>query len=134
MSRPDQQNAALDAGRTLSEAVVPGLEAALRAKYDRYLPGFAAWQIATVYGGPYSRDGLDLRSRQIATIAGLAVLGAGAAPQIRAHVGAALGMGITQREISETILQMSLYAGFPAVINAMNAAIEVFEAEESGAQ
>ena len=40
-------------------------------------------------------------------------------------------MGITQREIAETIMQMSLYGGFPAMINALNAAIEVFDTEDA---
>ncbi len=127
--KPMPTKSALEKGRMLSESVMPGLEKALADKYDAYLPGFSTWQIETVYGGIYSRDGLDERTRQIATIAGLAVLGAAAAPQLKIHVKAALDMGVNPREISETILQMVLYAGFPAAINAMNTAIEVFEAE-----
>ncbi|MEM6824188.1 MAG: carboxymuconolactone decarboxylase family protein [Pseudomonadota bacterium] len=119
----------LERGRALSEAVMPGLEAALAARYDKYLPGFSKWQIATVYGGIYDRDGLDLKTRQIATVAALAVQGAQSVPQLRIHVKAARDMGISQREISEVILQMALYGGFPAAINALNAAIEVFESE-----
>ena len=128
--KPMPTKSALEKGRELSEQVMPGLESALAKKYDTYLPGFSTWQIETVYGGIYSRDGLDERTRQIATIAGLAALGAAAAPQLKIHVKTALDMGVNTREISETILQMVLYAGFPAAINAMNTAIEVFEAEE----
>ena len=36
-------------------------------------------------------------------------------------------------EIAEVIWQMSLYGGFPAAVNALNAALEVFEAEEAEA-
>ena len=121
---------ALSRGRTLSEDVMPGLETALAARYDKYVPGFSKWQIATVYGGVYARDGLDLRTRQLCTIASLATLGAQTAPQLRVHVKAALDMGIAEREVSEAILQMALYGGFPAAINALNAAIEVFEEHE----
>lgn len=126
-----ENTTALERGRTISEQVMPGLEAALAKKYDAYLPGFSSWQIETVYGGIYAREGLDERSRQIATIAGLTALGGQSTPQLKIHVKAALDMGLGVREISETILQMCLYAGFPAAINAMNAAIEVFDAEES---
>ncbi|MEM9552461.1 MAG: carboxymuconolactone decarboxylase family protein [Pseudomonadota bacterium] len=121
---------ALERGRELSEKVMPGLEAALAKRYDRYVPGFSTWQIATVYGGVYGRDGLDLRTRQLCTIASLATIGGQATPQLKVHVRAARTMGIEQREISEAILQMALYGGFPAMINALNAAIEVFEEEE----
>ena len=119
----------LEAGRELSERVMPGLEAALAGKYDEILPGFSEWQIATVYGGVYARDGLDMKTRQLATIAGLAVLGAQTRPQLKIHVAAALKLDATKREIAETILQMALYGGFPAAINALNAAMEVFEEE-----
>ena len=127
----DEPHNALERGRALSEQVMPGLEAALAKKYDAYLPGFSEWQVGTVYGGIYDRDGLDLRTRQIATISALAVLGGQTAPQLKVHVKAARDMDISQREISEVILQMSHYGGFPAAINALNAAIEVFEAEDA---
>lgn len=127
----DDDMTPLEAGRELSERVMPGLEAALAKKYDDLLPGFSEWQIGTVYGGVYARDGLDLKTRQLATIAGLAVLGAQTRPQLKIHVAAALKIGATKREIAETILQMSLYGGFPAAINALNAAMEVFDEEET---
>ena len=117
----------LEKGRDLSEQVMPGLEAALAKRYDAWLPDFAEWQIATVYGGVYARDGASERTRQIATVAALAVLGGHTRPQLKIHVKAALDMGIPPREIAEIILQMALYGGFPAMINALNAALEVFE-------
>ncbi len=121
----------LEAGRELSERVMPGLEAALAKKYDDLLPGFSEWQIGTVYGGVYARDGLDMKTRQLATVAGLAVMGAQTRPQLKIHVAAALKIGATRQEIAETILQMSLYGGFPAAINALKAAMEVFDEEET---
>lgn len=119
----------LERGREVSEAVMPGLEAALAARYDELLPGFSEYQIGNVYGGIYARDGADLKTRQIATVAALAVLGGQTRPQLKIHVAAALKLGATKREIAEIILQMSLYGGFPAAINALNAAMEVFEGE-----
>ena len=121
----------LEAGRELSERVMPGLEAALAKKYDEILPGFSEWQIGTVYGGVYARDGLDMKTRQLATVAGLTTMGGQTRPQLKIHVAAALKLGATKREIAETILQMSLYGGLPAAINALNAAMEVFDEEET---
>ena len=127
----DAEMTPLEAGCELSERVMPGLEAALAKKYDDLLPGFSEWQTSTVYGGVYARDGLDMKTRQLATVEGLAVMGAQTRPQLKIHVAAALKNGATKREIAETILQMSLYGGFPAAINALNAAMEVFDEEET---
>ena len=121
----------LEAGRGFSERVMPGLEIVLAKKYDDLLPGFSEWQIGTVYGGVYARDALDMKTRQLATVAGLAVMGAQTRPQLKIHVASALKIGATKREIAETIMQMSLYGGFPAAINALNAAMEVFDEEET---
>ncbi|MEM1301074.1 MAG: carboxymuconolactone decarboxylase family protein [Pseudomonadota bacterium] len=118
-------------GQALSEEVMPGLEAALSERYDDLLPGFAEWQISTVYGGVYDRPGLDMKTRQIATVAALATMGLKARPQLKIHVKAALDKGWSEREIAEVILQMSLYAGFPDMINALNAAKEVFAEQEA---
>lgn len=85
----------------------------------RYIMEFA-------FNDIYSRPGLDLRSREIATIAALTALG-NAAQQIKVHTICALNVGVTKEEITEVILQMALYAGFPAAINAMQAVKEAFE-------
>jgi 4-carboxymuconolactone decarboxylase len=72
----------------------------------------------------YGRPGLDLRSREIATVAALVALGA--IPQLKVHLRAALNVGVTRAELLEVIIQMAIYAGFPAALNAAFAAQEVF--------
>jgi 4-carboxymuconolactone decarboxylase len=42
------------------------------------------------------------------------------------HLHAALNVGCTRTEIVEAIIQMSVYAGFPAALNGLAAAKEVF--------
>lgn len=88
-------------------------------------PDFAQYLIEFTFGDIYSRPGLDLRSREIATVAALTALG-NAAPQLKVHIGAALHVGLTQDEIIEVIMQMAVYAGFPAALNGLFAAKEVF--------
>jgi len=78
------------------------------------------------FGDIYSRPGLDLKTRQLITIASLVTLGH-AQPQLKSHIKGALNVGCTKQEIVEAILQLSIYAGFPAAMNAMYAAKEVFE-------
>ncbi|TKV13259.1 carboxymuconolactone decarboxylase family protein [Citrobacter sp. wls619] len=88
-------------------------------------PDFARYLIEFPFGDIYSRPGLDLRSREIATVAALTALG-NATPQLKVHIGAALHVGLTQDEIVEVIMQMAVYAGFPAALNGLFAAKEVF--------
>jgi 4-carboxymuconolactone decarboxylase len=42
------------------------------------------------------------------------------------HIHGALNIGVSRQEIIEIIIQMAIYAGFPAALNAMHAAKEVF--------
>ena len=87
-------------------------------------PDFADWIVEFSYGDVMSRPGLDKRSRQLATIAALTALG-NAQPQLRVHIEGALNVGCRAQEIIEVILQMAVYAGFPAAINALGVAREV---------
>ncbi|TGD98008.1 carboxymuconolactone decarboxylase family protein [Methylobacterium nonmethylotrophicum] len=88
-------------------------------------PDFATYLFEFPFGDIYSRPGLDLRAREIATIAALTAMG-NAAPQLRVHIEAGLNVGLTRQEITETIMQMAVYAGFPAALNGLFAAKEVF--------
>ena len=88
-------------------------------------PDFARYLLEFPFGDIYARPGLDLRSREIATVAALTAMG-NAAPQLKVHIGAALHVGLTQDEIVEVIMQMAVYAGFPAALNGLFAAKEVF--------
>ena len=100
-------------------------EAVINALQD-ISPELAKLTIEFGFGDIYSRPGLDLKSREIATVAALTALGF-AIPQLKVHIKAALNVGCTQDEIKEIIIQMSAYAGFPAALNAMFAAKEVFD-------
>ncbi len=89
-------------------------------------PALADWAVEFGYGDVVSRPGLDLRTRQLATVAALTALGT-AGPQLRAHLNGAINVGCTPLEIIEVIQQMVVFAGFPAAINGIAAAREVFE-------
>jgi 4-carboxymuconolactone decarboxylase len=93
-------------------------------------PDFATYVFEFPFGDIYSRPGLDLRAREIATIAALTALG-NAAPQLKVHIEAGLNVGLSREEITETIMQMAVYAGFPAALNGLFTAKEVFAARFS---
>lgn len=88
-------------------------------------PDFATYLFEFPFGDIYSRPGLDLRAREIATIAALTAMG-NAAPQLKVHIEAGLNVGLSRNEITEVIMQMAVYAGFPAALNGLFAAKEVF--------
>jgi 4-carboxymuconolactone decarboxylase len=90
-------------------------------------PDFSRYLIEFPFGDIYSRPGLGLREREIATIAALTALG-NATPQLKVHLDAGLNVGLSRDEIVETIMQMAVYAGFPAALNGLFGAKEVFQA------
>ena len=81
-------------------------------------PDFARMVIEFAFGDIYGRDALDLRSRELIAIAVLAASG-NAGPQLRIHVESAGSAGISRKEIVEVLMQIALYAGFPAALNAL---------------
>jgi len=95
-------------------------------------PDFATYVFEFPFGDIYTRAGLGLREREIATIAALAALG-NAAPQLKVHIEAGLNVGLEEKEIVEILIQMAVYAGFPAALNGLFAAKEVFQARRPAA-
>jgi len=92
-------------------------------------PDLGRFTVEFPYGDIVCRPGLDIRSRQIATVAALTALG-NAPVQLNAHISMALNVGCTREEIVEVITQMAVYAGFPAALNGMAVAKEVFSARD----
>ena len=104
-------------GAHTGEAIVSAL--------DDICPDLASMTIEWGFGEIVSRPGIDLKTRQLVTVASCVTLGH-AQPQLRAHIEGALNVGATREEIVEVILQVALYAGFAAATNAMLLAKEVF--------
>lgn len=113
-------------GTAALAAITGGTGTAVVESLRDIAPDLAEWIVSFSYGDVMSRPGLDMRSRQFATVAALAAMGT-AAPQLRVHLHGALNVGCQPSEIVEVILQMTVYAGFPAAINALNIAREVFD-------
>ena len=95
-------------------------------------PDFATYLLEFPFGDIYSRPGLNVRDREIATIAALTALGTAAA-QLKVHVAAGLNVGLSREEITEILMQMAVYAGFPAALNGLFAAKEIFTAQDEAA-
>lgn len=117
---------ALERGRNLTTQFNPDLEKILSDRYDDEVPGFAETLIEHAYGRIYARDGLDMKTRQLVTIGALTAIGGQTGPQLKINIQHALAQGATKTEIYEAIMQMSIYGGLPATINALNSAREFF--------
>ena len=94
-------------------------------------PDFARLLIEFPFGDIYARPQLDLKSREIGVVAALTAMG-NAAPQLKVHIQGALNVGCTREEVVEIIMQMAVYAGFPAALNGLLAAKEVFAERDLG--
>src|SRR5688572_28703792 len=110
--------------RALAEITGDSGESVVESLRD-IAPDLAEWIVDFSYGDVMARPGLDRRSRQFATIAALTALG-NAQPQLKVHIQGALNVGCKPQEIIEVIMQMAVFAGFPAAINALQVAQEVF--------
>ena len=113
-------------GESTLAAITGGTGTAVVDSLKDIAPDLAEWIISFSYGDVMARPGLDKRSRQFATIAALTAMGT-ATPQLKVHVHGALNVGCQPSEIVEVILQMAVYAGFPAAINGLNVVREVFQ-------
>lgn len=82
-------------------------------------PDLVKYIIEYSFGDIYSRDGLDLKSKEIAVVAALTALG-NAEPQLKVHLNGALNVRCSINEIKEIMLLMTIYSGFPSAINGTN--------------
>ena len=108
------------------DVINPNLTAYLQDDWDGMVPDFGENLVNTAYGDIYSREGVDLKTRQLATVAALTAMGGQTAPQLKANIKHALKAGASRKEVVEIIYQMWLYGGMPAAINGLRAAKDVF--------
>ncbi len=79
---------------------------------------------ATLFGHIYQRPALSSKIRSICTIAALVALDK--PKQLPGHITGALNYGWTKEQIVELITQMLFYGGYPATVNALQAAHQTF--------
>jgi 4-carboxymuconolactone decarboxylase len=98
----------------------PGIESALQG-LAATSPDLARCLVEFPFGDIYPRPGLDVKTREMLTIAALTVLGYPQA-ELKDQIRGALNVGCTREDILEIILQMAVYAGFPAALEALKTA------------
>ncbi len=96
------------------------------ANVEPLAPGFGRLIVEMEFGAIYNRPGLDIKTRELIIIASCAALGATGLGAVKMHIPAALRHGATRAEIVESLVQVSMAAGLPTALGALQAASEVF--------
>jgi 4-carboxymuconolactone decarboxylase len=95
--------------------------------FNDIAPDLGRYIVEFSYGDVFARPNLDLKTRELATVAALTAKGTAAdAVPLKVHVHAALNVGANRQEVVEAIMHMLPYAGFVSVQQAMTLAAEVF--------
>ena len=118
-------------GQDWAKAMNPALESFTPNGFEALFPTMPKDVMEMFMGKGISPDGLDAKTRLLLTLAGLTVLGAQAEAQIRITVRHLVEAGATKQEIAETIAQMGMFGGVPAMSKAMELANEVLEKDEA---
>ena len=111
--------------KTASERMQKDRVESLQELMDYFDPELAEAIGNFVLGKIYSRSVIPWKTRQLCAVAALTVLYRPA--QLRGHILYALQAGATKEEIGEVIVQVAIYGGFPAAIEALKVAKETIE-------
>ena len=117
----------------MAKAFNPALETFSPKGFEGLWPTMPKEMMEMAFGRGISKDGLDAKTRLLLTIAGLTMQGAQADTPFRMTVRHAMEAGATKDEIAETIAQMSMFAGLPAMTRAMELARDVMDDNEDDA-
>ena len=111
----------------MAKSFNPALESFSPRGFESLWPTMPKEMMEMAFGKGISKEGLDAKTRLLLTIAGLTMQGAQADTPFRMTVRHAMEAGATTDEIAETIAQMSMFAGIPAMTRAMDLAQEVMK-------
>ena len=116
----------MESSQEMLRSFNPALEGLKAGQVDKMFPTLSKDMMEMWFGRTFNREGLDAKTRLLLTIGALTVLGAQAEPQLKTAVRHAREAGATEREITETIWQMSMFGGLPAMQKALELAQTVF--------
>lgn len=120
----------VQSGQEMARAYNPAMEQVDTRAFEKLIPTMPADVLEMWFGKTFNREGLDAKTRLLLTIGAITVQGALAEPQLRLTIRQALEAGSTKREIAETIYQMSMFAGLPAMQKALDIAASVYDEED----
>ncbi|WP_271950181.1 carboxymuconolactone decarboxylase family protein [Ruegeria faecimaris] len=109
----------------MAKAMNPAMESFSPKGFETLWPTMPKEVMEMMFGNTVNKDGLDAKTRLLLTLAGLTCQGAQADAAVRQTVRHAVEAGAKKQEIVETIGQMSVFAGIPAMTRALDLAQEV---------
>ena len=114
----------------MAKAFNPALESFSPKGFEKLWPTMPKEAMEMFFGKGLSKDGLDAKTRLLLTLAGMTMQGAQAETPYRMTVRHLLESGATKEEIAETIAQMAMFAGIPAMNRGMELARDVMAENE----
>ena len=93
-------------------------------------PDLAELVTRVVYDEVFARPGLDLRTRELVSVAVLTALGV--EDELTTHLRGALLVGATEQELRETLIHTAIFVGFPRAIQAMRQLQRFLEKRQQG--
>jgi 4-carboxymuconolactone decarboxylase len=114
----------------MAKALNPALESFSPKGFESLWPTMPKEMMEMMFGNAVNEDGLDAKTRLLLTLAGLTMQGAQADVAVRQTVRHALEAGAKKQEIVETIGQMSMFAGLPAMNRALELAQDVMKEDD----
>lgn len=112
---------------TLAGLLGEGPAKAVMERFRTLSPAFETEAVSVVFGRTWSRPAIDAKTRALCSIGILAALGRQGA--LRIVLGIALQNGASVEEITEALLQVAIYAGYPAAFDALPLLAEVCAAQ-----
>lgn len=112
-----------------SPPAIPQISSDRLAILDRIAPEFVNWREQVLDEEIFSAVHLEPRLAHLASAAMLAARGKAGA-SFDAHIASALATGATHSDIVEMVIQLSVYSGFPAALNAAGRANDISAASE----
>jgi len=116
--------------QAMAKAFNPALESFSPKGFESLWPTMPKDMMEMTFGKGINKDGLDAKTRLLLTLAGMTMQGAQNETGYRMTVRHALEAGATKDEIAETIAQMSMFAGIPAMTKGMELARDVMDDKE----
>ncbi|KIC47088.1 hypothetical protein RA28_05155 [Ruegeria sp. ANG-S4] len=114
----------------MAKVLNPAMENFSPKGFEALWPTMPKEVMEMMFGNTVNTEGLDAKTRLLLTLAGLTCQGAQADTAVRQTVRHALEAGARKQEIVETIGQMSVFAGIPAMTRALDLAQEVLDDNE----
>ncbi|MBM3642967.1 MAG: 4-carboxymuconolactone decarboxylase [Alphaproteobacteria bacterium] len=121
-----RNKALFDGGMKVRKAVLgAGYVDNSMASADDFMMAFQEITTEYCWGYVWTRPGLSRKTRSMLNLAMLAALNRG--PELKLHINGALNNGLSKDEIKEIFLQVGIYAGIPACLDAFKTARDVFK-------